>query len=322
MKNLFLLALLLLSFACTNNELKQENLTLEEETTTLEGRGCGTMEVFDEQMANNPEFAHNIQVIEEQASNFDITKLRLVNGQIEIPVVVHVIYRTNAENISDAQVQSQIDVLNEDFNLQNSDASLIPSVFSGVAANVGLNFKLDAITRTYSSKRSWRPNDDMKKASKGGVDPWDPSQYLNMWVVNSIKSGRSTILGYAQFPGGPAATDGVVIGYNFFGRVGTLSAPYDLGRTTTHEVGHWLNLRHIWGDGGCGVDDFVADTPISDGPNYGCPSFPTVRCSSTDMTMNYMDYVNDGCMYMFSNGQKDRMLSLFAPGGFREGMAI
>jgi len=139
---------------------------------------------------------------------------------------------------------------------------------------------------------------------------------LNMWI-GTIGGG---ILGYAQFPGGSAATDGVVVDPKYFGTTGTATAPFDGGRTMTHEVGHWLNLRHIWGDGRCNRDDFVADTPTSDRPNYGCPGFPTTHCRSTDMTMNYMDYVNDDCMYMFSLGQKERMRALFGPGGVREGM--
>ena len=120
------------------------------------------------------------------------------------------------------------------------------------------------------------------------------------------------ILGYAQFPGGNWATDGVVMGANFVGAT---------QRTATHEVGHWLNLRHIWGDGGCGVDDFVADTPESDAANRGCPTYPDVSCGSADMTMNFMDYTNDVCLNMFTIGQKARMDAVFAPGGFRASMA-
>ena len=125
------------------------------------------------------------------------------------------------------------------------------------------------------------------------------------------------VLGYAQFPGGTLETDGVVIGSDYFGENDD-GDPYGHGRTATHEVGHWLNLRHIWGDGKCRRDDFVADTPSSDGANYGCPEYPTVNCKSNDMTMNYMDYVNDDCMYMCSNGQNDRMRAIFTTDGPRE----
>ena len=154
-----------------------------------------------------------------------------------------------------------------------------------------------------------------KLSSQGGIDATDSANFLNIWVCE-IGGG---ILGYAQFPGGSSNTDGVVIGTDFFGETAA-GGIYGKGRTATHEVGHWLNLRHIWGDGRCRQDDFVADTPSSDAPNYNCPSYPTVNCQSADMTMNYMDYVQDDCMYMFSNGQNDRMRALFVSGGAREGL--
>ena len=124
------------------------------------------------------------------------------------------------------------------------------------------------------------------------------------------------ILGYAQFPGGSWATDGVVMDHRFTG-----TTQYSTGRTATHEVGHWLNLRHIWGDGGCGATDYVADTPDSDAASRGCPTYPTVNCGTADMTMNFMDYSDDPCLNMFTEGQKSRMLSVFANGGFRATMA-
>ncbi len=237
-------------------------------------------------------------------------------GVITIPVYVHVLYSNSQENISDAQINSQIAVLNADFRKTNSGVNLTPSEFAGLAADSEIQYTLAGVTRTASSRTSWGTNDDMKRASAGGVNPITPSTHLNIWVCN-IGGG---ILGYAQFPGGSSSTDGVVVGPNYFGTTGYVSAPFDKGRTLTHEVGHYLNLRHIWGDGRCRQDDFVADTPSSDAPNYGCPSYPTVNCQSNDMTMNYMDYVNDACMYMFSEGQKSRMRSIFASGGARASM--
>ncbi|TVZ50908.1 zinc metalloprotease [Dokdonia sp. Hel_I_53] len=236
-------------------------------------------------------------------------------GVINIPVVVHVLYNTSSENISDAQIASQMAVLNGDFNLQNNDASSIPSLFAPLAADTDINFNLVQTIRKASSRTSWGTNDAMKSSASGGSDVVSPDTHLNIWVCN-IGGG---ILGYAQFPGGAAATDGVVVAPQYFGTTGTAQAPFNGGRTATHEVGHYLNLRHIWGDGRCKQDDFVADTPSSDGPNYGCPSFPTTNCRSTDMTMNYMDYTNDACMNMFSQGQKERMRALFAPGSVRDG---
>jgi hypothetical protein len=291
-------------------------------------RKCAADEVFERQNLI-PEVAQQREQIEQQTRQFMMRKgsRNARTGVLTIPVVVHVIYNTSQENISDAQIQSQIDVLNEDFRRLNSDAGNVPSEFAGLATDAGIEFQLVQVTRKQSSRTSWGTNDDMKKSSQGGVDPWDPSEYMNMWICN-IGGG---ILGYAQFPGGPAATDGVVFspqycgsrdkepaGENFY-----LSAPFDKGRTATHEVGHYLNLRHIWGDGNCSADDYVSDTPIAGAPNYGCPSYPSKSCSSnggytSDMFMNYMDYVDDACMNMFTTGQKARMDALFAAGGARE----
>lgn len=250
--------------------------------------------------------------IEEQTRNFIKRGGDLQKAVITIPVVVHVVYNNSTENISTAQIQSQIDVLNEDFRRQNSDASDTPSIFAGVASDVEIEFCLatvdpngnatNGITRTATSKRSFRTNDDVKKSNKGGKAAWPAADYMNMWVCD-IAGG---ILGYAQFPGGPAATDGIVVDYAYFGTIGTATAPFDLGRTATHEVGHYLNLRHIWGDGGCGVDDFVSDTPVAGGPNYtGAPCNSSPNSCNTgagdlpDMFQNYMDYSDDACMNLF-----------------------
>ncbi|WP_298284972.1 zinc metalloprotease [uncultured Lutibacter sp.] len=228
------------------------------------------------------------------------------DGTINIPVYVYVIYSNASQNISDAQVNSQISVLNADFNDTNYND--VPAEFQSVGADIDINFTLATIDRQANSTTNWGTNNAVKSAY-----PAVPG-HLTIWVAN-IGGG---ILGYAQFPGGNASTDGVVISPQYFGTTGTAQAPFDKGRTATHEVGHWLNLRHIWGDGRCKQDDFVADTPSSDGPNYGCPSYPTVNCRSNDMTMNYMDYTDDACMNMFTLGQKDRMRAIFASGGARE----
>ncbi|EDP97223.1 hypothetical protein KAOT1_18712 [Kordia algicida OT-1] len=230
-------------------------------------------------------------------------------GVVTIPVYVHVVYSNNNENISDAQINSQMAVLNDDFRRSNSDANQTPSLFSGVAADTEIQFSLAGTFRHANSRTSWGTNDLVKST----YPPVTPSTHMNIWVCN-IGGG---ILGYAQFPGGNSATDGIVVGPQFFGTTGYVAAPFNGGRTTTHEVGHYLNLRHIWGDGRCNRDDFVADTPKSDAPNYGCPSFPTTNCRSTDMTMNYMDYTDDACMNMFSAGQKSRMRGVLVSGGAR-----
>lgn len=286
----------------------------------LEQRGevpCATMDVLDHNIQNNPSIVAQMDAIEAHTQNYlsnkDNYQNRLVNGKIEIPVVFHVIYRSASENLSLSVLQGQIDALNEDFNLQNPGRGTIPAEFAAVEANVDITFVIQDVIRVQNSKkRSWRPNDDMKFTSKGGSDVVNPQEYLNFWIVNSMPYRGGQILGYAQFPGGSWSTDGVVLAANFVG-------PTD--RTATHEVGHWLNLRHIWGDGGCGVDDFVADTPLSDAYNRGCPTYPDVSCGSADMTMNFMDYTNDECLNMFTVGQKARMDAVFASGGFRATMA-
>lgn len=233
-------------------------------------------------------------------------------GVINIPVYVHVVYSNSNENISNTQIASQMSVLNDDFRKTNSDASNTPSEFAGVAADSEFTFSLAGTFRYSNSRTSWGTNDAVKSA----YPPVTPETHLNIWVCN-IGGG---ILGYAQFPGGNSSTDGVVCAPQYFGTTGYVSSPFDGGRTMTHEVGHYLNLRHIWGDGRCRQDDFVADTPSSDAPNYGCPSYPTVNCRSNDMTMNYMDYTDDACMSLFTEGQKSRMRAIFQSGGARASM--
>jgi hypothetical protein len=314
MRKLLLSAVLLTAFfSCQNEENK--------ETTTAEStakRQCATEEVFERQLRENPNLAATMNQIEALTERA-IAERRLVDGRIEIPVVVNVLYRTAAENISQAQIQSQIDILNKDFNALNSDYNSVPAEFSTVKANVGITFVLDAVYRKSTTKPSWGTNDAMKKTQKGGLNPTSPTTKLNIWACK-IGGG---ILGYAQFPGGSSATDGVVIDSKYFGLSGSASYPYNLGRTATHEVGHWLNLRHIWGDATCG-NDLVADTPTHNTANYGAPVYPhksTCSGQPNEMTMNYMDYTDDRAMYMFSLGQKTRMNAIFSSGGPRVSFA-
>jgi Pregnancy-associated plasma protein-A len=234
-----------------------------------------------------------------------------------IPTVVHVLWSVAAENLSDVQIRSQLAVLNRDFRATNPDRAKAPTVWRGLVADSRLEFELattdplgkttTGITRTQTTKRSFSSDDSMKRTRSGGIDPWPTDRYLNIWVC-ALAGG---LLGYAQFPGGPKATDGVVILNTAFGTSGTARAPFNLGRTCTHEVGHWLNLRHIWGDTeDCSGSDFVADTPNAEGPNYGKPAFPKVSCRNGpngDMFMNYMDYVDDAAMVLFTPQQVARM---------------
>ena len=303
-------------FSCQNDQTDSSESNL----NAASRRGCASQEVLEAQLKADPMLAIRMNEIE-AFTNKSILTNRLVNGKIEIPVVVNVLYRTAAQNISNAQIQSQIDVLNADFNNTNSDLRKVPSVFTSSVGKAGVRFVLLNIVRKATNVVSWPPTDAMKKSFKGGIDPTDPHHNLNMWACNL----GYDLLGYAQFPNGNSATDGVVILYSAFGsrsiyHQGTYIKNYDLGRTASHEVGHWMNLYHIWGDdgGSCNGSDRVDDTPNQANYNFGCPDFPHITCSNNgDMSMNYMDYTDDACMYMFTQGQVNRMLAVFSPKGPR-----
>ena len=286
---------------------------------TPQVRKCSTMNVHRRLLSTNPEYVRRRDQIEIQAQRYEsgeISSLR--TGVTRIPVVVHVVWNTAAQNISEAQIASQIDVLNRDFRRTNSDISITPAPFLSLATDSRVEFVLasqtssgapsSGIERRQTSVTSFNDNDDVKSAATGGMDAWPSANYLNIWVC-PLGGG---LLGYAQCPGGPASTDGVVVQQSAFGTTGTAAAPFNLGRTTTHEIGHWLNLNHIWGDDGtgCAGTDNVADTPNQGGGNTGVPAFPHVSCSNGpngDMFMNYMDYVDDRAMVMFTAGQVARM---------------
>jgi hypothetical protein len=291
-------------------------------------RSCHTTENHERLLKENPNLFQRGKDLENFTQNA-ISK-GVVNQEktvINIPVVFHIVYNTSSQNVSESQIMSQLDVLNNDFRKLNSDVSNTPSTFSSSVADCELNFCLasvdpsgnstNGIVRKSTSVTSFSANDAMKYDSKGGSSAWPSGQYLNIWVCN-LSGG---LLGYAQFPGGPAATDGVVVNFTAFGTTGTAQSPFNKGRTATHEVGHWLNLYHIWGDANCG-NDYVSDTPVHYTSNTGCPSHPksNVCGTSAEMHMNYMDYTDDACMYMFTSGQKNRMHSLFVSGGVRESL--
>jgi hypothetical protein len=247
----------------------------------------------------------------------------LRTGVVRIPVVVHVVWKTAAQNVSDAQIQSQIDVLNADFRRTNTDAGSVPASFAGVAADARIEFALavrdpncgatTGITRTNTATTgfTWATRNNIKSAAAGGADPWPSDRYLNIWVANFT----DTTLGFATFPGSPAALDGFVVDTEAFGTLGTATAPFNLGRTGTHEIGHWLNLIHIWGDDTaladqCSGSDECADTPNQADETYNNPSGVRISCGNGpngDMYMNYMDYTDDVGMFMFSQDQATRM---------------
>ena len=323
-KRLLLIAAGIIVIASCQKPVSQGDETTETSQVAPGHRQCATYEVFQEQLKADPSLAEKMDKIEKFTQKFmeNPSAYKLVNGVMEVPVVVNVLYNKASENIANDQIKSQITVLNKDFSGTNSDVGGTPGEFTSVlSGDTKIHFTLQSIIRKKTNKKSWTTNDAMKKTSQGGLDPTNPTTTLNMWSCNM--SGG--ILGYAQFPGGKSATDGVVILYAAFGSraiypSGTYATDYDLGRTATHEIGHYFNLRHIWGDANCG-NDFVDDTPIHNSANYGCPAIPsTSNCGGTThdmMTMNYMDYTDDACMYMFTAHQATRMQATYAPGGPR-----
>ncbi|NJM80769.1 MAG: zinc metalloprotease [Flavobacterium sp.] len=305
------MATVMLLFSCNNedNVIQEEALDI----TQISHRGCAADEVLERQLREDPSLAQRMQDIEIETAKA-IAEGRIVNGVLEIPVVFNVLYRTSAENISQSQLQSQINVLNNDFRGANSDYNS-SNPYNNVRGSFNIRFVLDKIVRKQSNKTSWGTNDAMKRSSSGGIDATSPSTKLNYWVC-TIGGGT---LGYAQFPGGPSATDGVVCDSRYTGTNGTATFPFNKGRTGTHEVGHWMNLRHIWGDRNCG-SDLVSDTPTHDSPNYGVPPVghrSTCSGRPLEMFMNYMDYTDDRGMYMFSRGQVTRMAAIFGTSGAR-----
>lgn len=232
---------------------------------------------------------------------------------IIIPVVVHVLYHYPAENVSDSLVRTQIRILNRDYRKLNPDTVKIPEPFKALAADCGFEFQLatvdprgqatSGIIHKYTPITKWTLDDKIKLSSEMGDDGWDPKSYLNVWV-----GALDQFLGYSSVPGDPSDKDGVVIGIPALG-----------GRTAVHEIGHWLGLRHLWGDADCG-DDGVADTPKQETYTNGCPTGIRLSCNNApngDMYMDYMDFTNDACLVMFTKGQKQKMRALFEPGGTR-----
>lgn len=307
---------------------------------------CATMQVLEKRIETDPTTLIRMQQTESQtqawiSENKNILKHKnqaKSGALVTIPVVVHVLYNNATENVSYEQIMSQIDGLNEDFRLLNADSLDDTHPFWWYTADTQIEFCLASvdpngnattgITRTFTNVTGFSGDGSEKFTASGGKDNWDPTKYLNIWVCDLSASGG--VLGYAAFPSDLTVypdEDGVVIHYQAFGYIGTAGtggfSANDLGRTGTHEVGHWLNLRHIWGDEICG-DDFVPDTQIAEDANYGCPSFPHnpwSTCGSDgdgEMYMNYMDYVDDYCMVMFTYDQGTRMLSTLF--GERDGL--
>ncbi|HEX7903579.1 MAG TPA: M43 family zinc metalloprotease [Chitinophagaceae bacterium] len=292
-------------------------------------RECSTFSYQQQQKLQDPLLVEKQKEIETFTRQFianNVSAARVMHGEvIKIPVVFHVLYHHPSENISDAQVQTQLDVLNRCFRRTNADTIKTPSYFSSVAADCEIEFVLaisdprrrntNGIIRKYTPITEWRDDDKVKRSSEMGDDAWDARSYLNIWVCNLHR-----LAGYATMPGGAIEKDGVVLDFDVLGTGGP--SGYNMGKTAVHEVGHWLNLKHLWGDDYCG-DDSVNDTPRQAGYNSGCPSGKLITCNNGpngDMYMNYMDFTDDACTNLFTKDQKTRMRSLFAAGGQRSGL--
>jgi hypothetical protein len=239
---------------------------------------------------------------------------------------VHIVWHTEEENLSDEQVESQIMAFNQDFRALSVQVPEVHPLFDELVADTEISFCLTAITRTFTP---WEGVTSLFEGGRrrvcytdlGGKDAFDPDHYINIWVA-----GRGDgVLGSATFPEEAQdrpLEDGLFIRPDVFGTMGTVSPPYHLGRTSTHEMGHYFNLQHLWGSGpanfNCEGDDGLADTPTqSDTYRNTCPTIPPFSCGGADMFMNFMNYTDDACMALFSPDQKSRMqqaLTQFRPG--------
>jgi hypothetical protein len=297
--------------------------------------------------------------VEEFKANQESGKSQMVN--YTIPVIVHVIHGGQNvgtfPNLAQGQINSQIAVLNADFAGTGLNNGNVPSVFAAAKANTGLSFCLatknptggvlpePGIDRINYTSKGWNNPASATYANpttfqnyvNGTIKPgsiWDPTKYMNIWITDeNVNTG---LLGYATFPAGTgligisgfgtATTDGLwcwakAFGSNSIFPGGSYDGTYNKGRTATHEIGHWLGLRHIWGDGTCATD-YCNDTPSAQTSNYGCPTHPyklgTCAGNTTgEMFMNFMDYTDDPCMYMFTNDQTTRIQTAMANGTYR-----
>jgi PKD repeat protein len=296
---------------------------------------CIAEVMFKEQIKADPDFALKQQQLEQETRDFIPQYVQRLNASGQknasvvkiIPVVFHIIHEGGLENISRAQVIDQLDSLNKDFRRMNADTADTPVPFKPIGADSEIEFRLatldpngnctDGVVRVYS------PLTNNARNNVKALSYWPSNKYLNIWVVKSIENVNGTpgmVIGFAQFPGGSAATDGVVLKYDFTGSIGPAAGSGNAGRTATHEVGHWLNLRHIWGDANCG-SDFVTDTPTQEGAHSGCPSHPyhVNMCGpgtspNGEMYSNYMDYTNGDCQNIFTNNQAARMNAALSSG--------
>jgi hypothetical protein len=286
---------------------------------------CGTTEKLHDDIEN-----HALQFIKDQ---YNLLKQDDVTYDLlSIPIAWHILYNTEESNIYESQLQSQIDVLNKDFTLANEDANNTPSVWKSIRGNFSINFYTKIIKKVpiigeLSCDNGYTENefDCVKYDKNGGSNAIDTELNLNIWIIPDVTIDTEGILGISKFPASfkeNPQLDGIVVDSMVVGTIGNLRNGNSLGRTLTHEIGHWMNLRHIWGDGGCDKDDSVNDTPIASTNHYcgiyeDCEYPLTSTCGTSDMFMNFMDYGNDDKIVMFTHGQMLRARAVFAKGGVR-----
>lgn len=296
--------------ACQKDNVLTEGI----EESTISERVCGTAEFMEKQL-QDPEFKKQYEarmaLIEKTSNN---QRAVCATPKI-IPVAVHYQGISNPDRAClVALAENQISILNADYQGSNSD--ITNWINTASATFPGVNYAemcLQFVLADQNHPEGFGLSDGdlavtINQTSGDRDNAW--SGYINIFVRN-IGGG---ILGYSQLPGNGNG-DGMVINRTAFGSgtgcgVVAPGYPFNLGRTLTHEMGHYLNLRHIWGDGGCGASDFVDDTPDANGSNGGCPNIGKVSCGTADLHMNYMDYTNDACMYMFTEGQAVRAENL------------
>ncbi len=291
----------------------------------LQAQRCMSQERLAQHVSTHPA-AQSARLALESFTHFWAGDTPWAIGQrsvVSIPVVFHVVWRFPEENITDAQIFSQLQEMNKDFRLTNNTNGLIPAIFQPFAADMELTFCLaqrtpgglatNGIVRVstpvpFIGDRIAGGRKSVCYTADGGSDAWDPSRYVNIWVGR-----RQFFPAEASFPGGAMpGEDGIIIDPRFVGTTGTAASnqPYHLGRTLTHELGHYLNLYHLWGPGqpgSCSQSDEVADTPAQSKTYLAeCPTHPQITCGSADMFMNFMNYTDDSCMAMFTQGQKAR----------------
>lgn len=335
-----------ISDACSNHgegsNHEMESRDAGEESNIPLTRNCGGEDYMNYLYSNDPSLRPKIELgnlaIEQELQSLSSEPFkRQTSTVLTIPVVVHIIYRTTAQNISDTIIKNQIAILNKDFRRRNTDSDSVVTSFRNLRADTGIQFVLaqtdpqgratTGITRTLASTTSFPGvsdssfNDQCKFTARGGIDAWNSQRYMNIWVC-SFGGG---VLGYATFPGASSSNDGIVINTPFFGIQSNVNqGTYNLGRTLTHEAGHYFNLFHVWGnvENECSEDDRVSDTPIISSATFGCPLTKT-SCGNLNMIQNFMDYSDDRCLVMWSVGQSSRMrIELEGSSGRRRALPI